>query len=36
MLIETPDGFDYTGGDCQQWMREAGFIGPDSMVVGMK
>jgi hypothetical protein len=44
MLIETPEGFDYTGADCQQWMREVGFtdtraeqlIGPDSMVVGIK
>jgi precorrin-6B methylase 2 len=44
MLIETPEGFDYTGADCQQWMREIGFtdtrvehlIGPDSMVVGIK
>jgi hypothetical protein len=44
MLIETPGGFDYTGADCQQWMREAGFsetyvqhlVGPDSMVVGIK
>lgn len=44
MLIETPGGFDYTGADCQAWMREAGFrsarveylIGPDSMVVGIK
>lgn len=44
MLIETPDGFDYTGADCQGWMREAGFsqtrvehlAGPDSMVVGIK
>ncbi|MBL8228243.1 MAG: hypothetical protein JNL98_07190 [Bryobacterales bacterium] len=44
MLIETPGGFDYTGADCQQWMREAGFretrvehlTGPDSMVVGVK
>jgi len=44
MLIETPHGFDYTGADCQQWMREAGFretrvehlVGPDSMVVGIK
>jgi len=44
MLIETPGGFDYTGKDCSQWMREAGFrdtrvghlIGPDSMVVGIK
>jgi hypothetical protein len=44
MLIETPGGFDYTGADCQSWMREVGFretrvehlIGPDSMVVGIK
>jgi len=44
MLIETPGGFDYTGADCQGWMREAGFkstrvehlIGPESMVVGIK
>jgi hypothetical protein len=44
MLIETPGGFDYCGGDCCQWMREAGFrearvehlVGPDSMVVGIK
>ena len=44
MLIETPGGFDYTGRDCSEWMREAGFsstrvvqlAGPDSMVVGIK
>jgi hypothetical protein len=44
MLIETPGGFDYTGADCQGWMRDAGFketrvehlVGPDSMVVGVK
>jgi hypothetical protein len=44
MLVETPGGFDYTGADCQGWMREAGFqqtrvehlIGPDSMVIGLK
>jgi cyclopropane fatty-acyl-phospholipid synthase-like methyltransferase len=44
MLIETPHGFDYTGADCQAWLREAGFretyvehlAGPDSMVVGIK
>jgi precorrin-6B methylase 2 len=44
MLIETPGGFDYTGPDCEGWMREAGFtstyvehlVGPDSMVVGIK
>ena len=44
MLIETPGGFDYTGRDCCDWMRQAGFrdtrvehlVGPDSMVVGVK
>jgi hypothetical protein len=44
MLIETPGGFDYTGADCQGWMRDAGFretrvehlTGPDSMVIGIK
>ncbi|MBI3297001.1 MAG: methyltransferase [Elusimicrobia bacterium] len=44
MLIETSGGFDYTGPDCQGWMKEAGFretrvehlVGPDSMVVGIK
>jgi O-methyltransferase/methyltransferase family protein len=44
MLIETPGGFDYTGADCQVWMRDVGFsesyvqhlAGPDSMVVGIK
>jgi hypothetical protein len=44
MLIETPDGFDYTGADCMGWMKEVGFrearvehlVGPDSMVVGIK
>lgn len=44
MLIETPGGFDYTGADCQSWMKEAGFresyvehlVGPDSMVVGIR
>jgi hypothetical protein len=44
MLIETPDGFDYTGADCRAWMEEAGFreirvehlIGPDSVVIGIK
>lgn len=44
MLIETPGGFDYTGADCQAWMREVGFsrprveplAGPDSMVIGVK
>ena len=44
MLIETPNGFDFTGADCIGWMRETGFretrveplIGPDSMVIGIK
>ena len=44
MLIETPGGFDYTGADCEGWMREVGFsstrveplVGPDSMVIGIK
>jgi hypothetical protein len=44
MLIETPAGFDYTGAECREWMREAGFrktwaehlVGPESMVVGIK
>jgi hypothetical protein len=44
MLIETPRGFDYTGEDCQCWLREVGFgetyverlVGPDSIVVGIK
>ena len=44
MLIETPGGFDYTGADCQGWMRDAGFrqtrtehlVGPDSMVIAIK
>jgi hypothetical protein len=44
MLIETQQGFDYTGGACRSWMAQVGFretyveplIGPDSMVVGIK
>ena len=44
MLIETPGGFDFTGADCRQWMKQVGFkrtkveklAGPDSMVVGIK
>jgi hypothetical protein len=44
MLIETAGGFDYTGEDCQAWMREVGFsktsveplVGPYSMVIGLK
>jgi len=44
MLIESPAGFDYTGADCQGWMKDAGFsktrvehlAGPDSMVIGIR
>jgi hypothetical protein len=44
MLVETHDGFVYTGADCRSWMADAGFrdsyleslVGPDSMVVGIK
>ena len=44
MLIETPGGFDFTGRDCSEWMRDAGFretrvehlAGPDSMVIAIK
>jgi precorrin-6B methylase 2 len=44
MLIETSDGFDYTGADCRGWMKDAGFretrvehlIGPDSMAIGIR
>ena len=44
MLIETAGGSDYTGADCQEWLREVGFadtyaehlVGPDSMVVAFK
>lgn len=44
MLIETPGGFDFTGGDCCGWLKETGFretrvealAGPDSMVIGIK
>jgi O-methyltransferase domain/Dimerisation domain len=44
MLIETQDGFDYTGADCRAWMADVGFrdsyveplVGPDAMVVAIK
>ena len=44
MLVETTGGFDYTGADCQSWLKEAGFretrvkhlLGPDSMVIAIK
>ena len=43
-LIETREGFDFTGADCIGWLKEAGFVetrveplvGPDSMVIGIK
>ena len=44
MLIETDAGFDFTGAECRQWMKDAGFretrvehlAGPESMVIGIK
>jgi hypothetical protein len=44
MLIETQQGFDYTGADCRSWLADVGFrdsyveplTGPDSMIVGVK
>ena len=44
MLVETPDGFDYTHGACKEWLRDVGFTdpsvaplpGPESMVVAHK
>lgn len=44
MSLETPGGFDFTGAECQRWMRDAGFrdtyvrhlVGPESMVVAVK
>ena len=44
MLIETHGGFDFTGADCREWMKDVGFTrtkverlaGPDGMVVGFK
>lgn len=44
MLIETPGGSDFTGADCQGWLKEAGFretrVEPlaahDGMVIGIK
>lgn len=44
MLIETPAGFDYTAGQCIEWLHQAGFEGgesrplpgPDTMVVARK
>ncbi len=44
MLIMTAGGFDFTGADCVEWMRETGFrdtrlaplTGEFSMVIGIK
>lgn len=44
MLLETEGGFDFTGADCQGWMREAGFsetrveplTATESMVIAIK
>lgn len=44
MLVESQGGFDFTGAECQEWMREAGFsetrvehlVGPVSMVVATR
>ena len=44
MLVETPNGFDYTPGQCIEWLHEAGFEGgeseplpgPEAMVVARK
>jgi precorrin-6B methylase 2 len=44
MLIETPGGSDFTGADCQGWLKEGGFretrveplAGHDGMVIGVK
>jgi SAM-dependent methyltransferase len=44
MLIETPGGFDFTGRDCTEWMKAAGFhevrveplSGTKGMVIGIK
>lgn len=44
MLLETPAGFDYTAGECIEWLHEAGFEGgearplpgPETMVQAWK
>jgi hypothetical protein len=44
MLIENREGAEYTGAECQDWMRDIGFtttyvkplVGSDSVVVGIK
>ncbi|WP_076609320.1 methyltransferase [Natronorubrum thiooxidans] len=30
MLLETPEGFDYTAGECIEWLHDAGFEGGES------
>ncbi len=44
MLIENREGAEYTGAECQEWMRDIGFtttyvkplVGSESVVVGVK
>lgn len=44
MLLETPEGFDYTAGECIEWLHDAGFEGgearplpgPETMVQARK
>lgn len=44
MLLETPEGFDYTAGECIEWLHDAGFEGgearplpgPETMVQAWK
>ncbi|MCA1699611.1 MAG: acetylserotonin O-methyltransferase [Actinobacteria bacterium] len=44
MLVESRGGFDFTGADCERWMRDAGFtetrvqhlVGPVSMAIAVK
>jgi hypothetical protein len=44
LLLQSAEGFEYTGADCRAWMQETGFrdsyverlVGPESMVVGIK
>ncbi|MGK3966074.1 methyltransferase [Sorangium sp. So ce1667] len=44
ILLETPEGFDYTSADCASWLRDQGFrdvraarlVGSDSFVIGVK
>lgn len=30
MLLETPEGFDYTAGECIEWLHDAGFEGGET------